>query len=287
MWGNGIMIVGGLVILVGIINLLILVEFPSEKGIVIEEDSNIFSIKQEQSTEALTNTGPKNSISFLGALRIPGVLLFAMSFFFIKFSMYGFYYWLPSYLQECLLFSKDTSANIFSLFGVGAICGNLLMGLSTDLLPLRSPVFLLGILISALATLTLSLWASAATAQVGLISFVIFVLGAALTGCSIIIAAIECDLGRQEALANNHRALATVSGIIDGIAGFGSILGQLMIGVVVHKAGWRPTFVMLAGATALSGVPAGVFAVREYREWRAKRQMGKKQRENEDQIVSN
>lgn len=38
------------------------------------------------------------SISFLSALLIPGVLLFSLSFFFIKFSMYGFYYWIPSYL---------------------------------------------------------------------------------------------------------------------------------------------------------------------------------------------
>ena len=41
MWGNGIMIVGGLVIMVGIVNLLALVEFPAEKGIVIDEDSHI------------------------------------------------------------------------------------------------------------------------------------------------------------------------------------------------------------------------------------------------------
>lgn len=47
MWGNGIMIVGALVIVVGVINLLVVVEFPEEKGIVIEENSNIlqFSVK--------------------------------------------------------------------------------------------------------------------------------------------------------------------------------------------------------------------------------------------------
>lgn len=46
-----------------------------------------------------------------------------------------------------------------------------------------------------------------------------------LTGSSIIIAAIECDLGKNEILKNNKRALASVSGIIDGVAGFGSVLG--------------------------------------------------------------
>lgn len=164
---------------------------------------------------------------------IPGVLLFSLSFFFLKFSMYGFYYWLPSYLQDCLDYSKDASANIFSLFGVGAICGNILMGLSTDVLPIRSPVFMLGILLSTVTTFALTLWGDSKDGSgVALISIVMFILGASLNGSSIVIAAIECDLGKQEILKNNQKALATVSGIIDGIAGFGSILGQILIGVV-------------------------------------------------------
>ena len=108
------------------------------------------------------------------------------------------------------------------------------MGLSTDLLAIRSPVFILGIIISTISTLTLTLWGSenSTGGSLGLISVIMFFLGAALNGSSIIIAAIECDLGKQEILKNNQKALATVSGIIDGIAGFGSILGQILIGVV-------------------------------------------------------
>ena len=142
------------------------------------------------------------------------------------------------------------------------------MGLSTDILSIRSPVFILGILISTLSTLSLTLWGGHGSG-VALISIVMFILGAALNGSSIIIAAIECDLGKQEILKNNHKALATVSGIIDGIAGFGSILGQILIGIVEQAAGWRNTFLMLTVATAMSGIPATVFAVREYREWKA------------------
>lgn len=41
MWGNGIMIVGGLVIAMGIVNVILLVEFPEEKGITIEENSTL------------------------------------------------------------------------------------------------------------------------------------------------------------------------------------------------------------------------------------------------------
>jgi sugar phosphate permease len=45
MWGNGIMIVGGLVIFMGIVNMLFLIEFPEEKGISIDENSHILEFK--------------------------------------------------------------------------------------------------------------------------------------------------------------------------------------------------------------------------------------------------
>jgi len=182
--------------------------------------------------------------------------------------MYGFYYWLPNYLQYGLGFNKNTSADIFSLFSTGSIVGNVLMGFCTDFMPYRSPVFLVAISMGTLITLILTLWDSSA---VPIISTLMFFLGACLSGSTIVIAAIECDLGKQQVLRNNQRALATVSGIIDGVAGFGSILGQILIGTVKDAAGWRVTFLMLTVATGLSGVPAVFFVIREIREWKNKR----------------
>lgn len=108
--------------------------------------------------------------------------------------MYGFYYWLPNYLQFGLGYSKDTSANIFSLFSTGSIVGNILMGFSTDFLPYRSPVFMIGTFIATVMTLALTLWDSK---EVAIISMFMFFLGASLNGSTIVIAAIECDLGKQ------------------------------------------------------------------------------------------
>lgn len=42
------MIVGAVVIGVGIVNLLLLVEFPEEKGVKIDEDSHILAFKDKQ-----------------------------------------------------------------------------------------------------------------------------------------------------------------------------------------------------------------------------------------------
>jgi hypothetical protein len=40
---------------------------------------------------------------------------------------------------------------------------------------------------------------------------------------------------------------------------------------VKGKDRWRPTFLMLSIVTAMSAIPAIVFAIKEYREWKASR----------------
>lgn len=52
-------------------------------------------------------------------------------------------------------FTSSESADIFSLFSAGTFPGNIIMGFVSDLLPMRSPVFEVGILISALLTFIL------------------------------------------------------------------------------------------------------------------------------------
>ena len=79
---------------------------------------------------------------------MPGIIVFSVSFFFIKLACNGIYYWYPTYLQENLDFSKDTALNIFKLFSTGSLVGTILMGFVSDILPMRSPVYEAGILLS-------------------------------------------------------------------------------------------------------------------------------------------
>ena len=51
-------------------------------------------------------------------------------------------------------------------------------------------------------------------------------------GATIIIAIIMCDIGKIEMIKNKRKAVSTISGICDGLAGFGSIIGQLLLGPV-------------------------------------------------------
>lgn len=143
------------------------------------------------------------------------------------------------------------------------------MGFSTDILPYRSPVFELGMLFSSFLFLGLSLWNSQ---NYGGMACLTFFLGFFITGSTIVIAAIECDLGKNEILKNNKKALATVSGIIDGFAGFGSVIGQVSIGQVESVYGWKATFSMLTIVSFLSTLPASFFVFDEFRHWRLRKQ---------------
>lgn len=63
------------------------------------------------------------------------------------------------------------------------------------------------------------------------------------------------------------KALATISGICDGIAGFGSILGQLLLGPVNNWKGWTGAFAMFSLASIIACFPALPFTIGEIRKW--------------------
>lgn len=72
----------------------------------------------------------------------------------------------------------------------------------------------------------------------GVVGF--FVSGAA----NLISAAVAADLGRQEALRGDARALSTVTGIVDGTGSVGAALGQVLIPVLQTWLGWDAVFAM-------------------------------------------
>lgn len=67
------------------------------------------------------------------------------------------------------------------------------MGCVSDLVPMRSPIFEMGIVISTVMMYLVATHDE--NASQNQISILTFILGGTLTGATIIIAAIECDIG--------------------------------------------------------------------------------------------
>lgn len=59
---------------------------------------------------------------------------------------------------------------------------------------------------------------------------------------NLISAAISADLGRQNVVQGNERALSTVTGIVDGTGSVGAAIGQFLLPVFHQKFGWGAVF---------------------------------------------
>lgn len=64
------------------------------------EDQSATDSMRRGNTEATRDLNKIDKISFITALKIPGIIAFSMSFFFIKLSCAAIYYWYPTFLQE-------------------------------------------------------------------------------------------------------------------------------------------------------------------------------------------
>ena len=120
---------------------------------------------------------------------------FALSFFFIKFATYGVYYWIPTYLQEHIGYSKNASIQIYSLQSVGGIIGSITLGFLTDLMTIRSPIQLIGCTVGACM---LFLVTSVQTdSQTALLTFYLTTFTFFETGAMTLIGIIQCDIGKD------------------------------------------------------------------------------------------
>ena len=126
------------------------------------------------------------------------MLQYAFSFFFIKFAFYGVYYWIPTYLQDRLGYTKEEAGNITSLGSIGGIVGSIVMGLLSDILAVRSPAHSIGCVIGATC---LSLITSVSDKlHTGLLTFYLTSFYIFENGATIVIAVILCDIGKDQVL---------------------------------------------------------------------------------------
>lgn len=96
-------------------------------------------------------------MTLLAALKIPGVLAYSMAFFCVKFSVYSYLLWMPTYLTKYAQLSKQKTANLLSFFELGTLFGGFLLGFLSDLAyGKRSPIILLSTLLSLALSLLLS-----------------------------------------------------------------------------------------------------------------------------------
>uniref|UniRef100_A0A4W5RH07 Solute carrier family 37 member 1 n=1 Tax=Hucho hucho TaxID=62062 RepID=A0A4W5RH07_9TELE len=190
-----------------------------------------------------------SAISFMGALRIPGVIEFSLCLLFAKLVSYTFLFWLPLYITKAAHLDAKKAGELSTLFDVGGIVGGILAGVISDKLGKRATTCAVMLL---LAAPTLYGFSMISEFGLGPTIGMLLVCGGLVNGpYALITTAVSADLGTHKSLKGNSRALSTVTAIIDGTGSVGAAIGPLLAGVLSSR-GWNQVFYMLMAADFLA-----------------------------------
>ncbi|CAN8255067.1 unnamed protein product [Cochlearia groenlandica] len=282
-WGWSFLLPGVFVIVSGFVVFLFLVVSPLDLGFQEQPPSQEVEIEMslaEDVEESLRKTEAEgagllenvdldddddstlSAIGFIEAWRLPGVTPFAFCLFFSKLVAYTFLYWLPYYLRHTsvagVYLTHKTAGILSTVFDIGGVFGGISAGFISDKIKARA--------LTAIIFLSLSIPALIMYRIYGSVSMFInialmFISGLLVNGpYALITTAVAADLGTQDSIKGNGRALATVTAIIDGTGSVGAALGPLLAGYISSR-GWNSVFFMLIVSIFLAAGPeASVYA---------------------------
>ncbi|XP_042565390.1 glucose-6-phosphate exchanger SLC37A1 isoform X2 [Clupea harengus] len=220
---------------------LLLPQQPRD-GVCAERDG--VCVPVQQLVVVKSETEP-SAISFMGALRIPGVVEFSLCLLFAKLVSYTFLFWLPMYMTKAAHLDAKKAGDLSTLFDVGGIVGGILAGVISDKLGKRASTCAVMLLLAAPTLYGFSMISELGT---GPTIVMLLVCGGLVNGpYSLITTAVSADLGTHKSLKGNARALSTVTAIIDGTGSVGAAVGPLLAGLL-SAHGWDQVFYMLMTA---------------------------------------
>ncbi|CAD5318397.1 unnamed protein product [Arabidopsis thaliana] len=248
-WGWSFVLPGGLVLVSGVVVFMFLVVSPNDLGfeelgkeieIEMSLGENVEeSLRKHEAEDAVLLENVDDSsfaIGFLEAWRLPGVAPYA-------FSVAG------------VNLSHKTAGILSTVFDVGGVLGGISAGFISDKIKARA---LTSITFLALSIPALIMYRVYGSVSMFINIVLMFISGLLVNGpYALITTAVAADLGTQDSIKGNGRALATVTAIIDGTGSVGAALGPLLAGYISSR-GWNSVFFMLI----VSIFFAGLFLVR-------------------------
>uniref|UniRef100_A0A8C8FUC6 Major facilitator superfamily (MFS) profile domain-containing protein n=1 Tax=Oncorhynchus tshawytscha TaxID=74940 RepID=A0A8C8FUC6_ONCTS len=252
-WGLSFIVPGLIIAAMGIICFLFLIEREycyviGWRKLLLPQDNSSVSVPVQQVVVVKSESEP-SAISFMGALRIPGVIEFSLCLLFAKLVSYTFLFWLPLYITKTAHLDAKKAGDLSTLFDVGGIVGGILAGVISDKLGKRATTCAVMLLLAAPI-----LYGFSMISEFGLGPTIgmLLVCGGLVNGpYALITTAVAADLGTHKSLKGNARALSTVTAIIDGTGSVGAAIGPLLAGVLSSQ-GWDQVFYMLMAADFLA-----------------------------------
>lgn len=203
------------------------------------------------------------ALSFIQALLLPGVILYALSYACLKFVNYSFFFWLPFYLSGAFGWKETVADQISIWYDVGGIIGGTIAGFISDRFQKRTLVVIPMLILAIPALFIYGNSPNNKPVNAILMTVAGFFVGGV---ANLISAAIAADLGRQGPIQGNTEALATVTGIIDGTGSVGAAIGQFLVPLIQQKFGWQKVFIAFMVMTFMTGVCILPLFIRECKD---------------------
>lgn len=203
-------------------------------------------------------------VSFMTALRVPGVIEFSLCLFMSKLVVYAFTFWLPFFLSN-LGYDEADAGNLSTVFDLGGVLGGVLAGWASDRSGRRGVVSVVFLVLSLPGLWVYNQFASHSLA---LNIILMFVAGALINGpYTLVVGVVAADLGSHPSLKGNPRGMSTVTGIVDGAGSVGAALQGVVIGVAGSYLGWTGVFYLLEGFCLLAALCLFRVVRKELSDW--------------------
>ncbi|XP_060078484.1 sugar phosphate exchanger 3-like [Ylistrum balloti] len=275
----------------GVLNLFALVPSPKDVGLPMTDENKQIPTETEEeynrtgsvnatqvesepllssSSDDKISSGSSNSdkaVSLREAICLPGVALYSLAYACLKLVNYSFFFWLPFYLANSFSWEESTADKVSIWYDIGGIVGGTVAGVISDRFEKRT-IIVIPMLVLAIPSLFIY---SQSPNNLTINGLLMTIVGFFVGGVSnLISAAIAADLGRQGPVAGNQKALATVTGIIDGTGSVGAAIGQLLVPAIQKTANgnWVPVFIFFMIMTFLTGVCIFPLFIREVKDIR-------------------
>lgn len=263
-WALSFIVPGAIMIAVGLLLFLFLVPTPqdvdmrppsNERPATKSTQSSMANISgydlfdQAEQQQVAKTQNDRKAVTFMTAVRIPGVIEYSLCLFFSKLVSYTFLYWLPRYIAASTSNDSEDSAYASTPFDFGGIAGAILAGYVSDKYSASG--------LTCNAMLLLAIPSMFVYQQYGTYSSLSNIALQALVGALVngpyclITTAVSAELGNR---VTDGRAMATVSAIIDGMGSLGAVLGPLFAGLVSKSGNWEPVFMMLMISDVLAAL---------------------------------
>jgi len=260
-WGLSFIVPGIVLAAVGLLCFFAFVPHPSNIGISSDDEEN----PKEQTEDKPVTEDSSSAIGFIGAFKIPGVIEFSLCLFFAKLVSYTFLYWLPNYIHSKSGVDADDAAFLSTIFDYGGILGGILAGVMTDktgmsattcsvMLVFAIPLmFIYQSLVESMCPLQVDFGVPIVNNCYYWNAVLLFATGLLVNGpYSLITTAVSAELGQHPSLKGSHKALATVSAIIDGTGSIGAAVGPLLAGPLSGNNHWENVFYMLMASDVMA-----------------------------------